>query len=157
MKRVVWAMVLAAGLMGQQPKPDRVVSIMAERFTFNPSKVTVTQAGELNRRLAFVTGVNPNVASVLRGYYVEPGWHLFPRRTRFDLIAFGRYERYNTQHRMPAGYTALPQFNRSSWVMGLTFKPHADVAVKFDYVFNRNRSAVVKPVDGVNFGIGWWF
>src|SRR4051794_16006107 len=117
----------------------------------------VTHAGELNRRRAFQTGVNPNVASVLRGYYFEPAWHLFPRRSRVDLIAFGRYERYNTQQRMPAGFTALPQFNRSSWVTGLTFKPHADVAVKFDYVFNRNRSAVVKPVDGVNFGIGWWF
>jgi hypothetical protein len=117
----------------------------------------VTHAGELNRRRTFQAGVNPNVASVLRGYYFEPAWHLFPRRSRVDLIAFGRYERYNTQQRMPAGFTPLPQFDRSSWVTGLTFKPHADVAVKFDYVFNRNRSTVVRPVDGVNFGIGWWF
>ena len=40
-----WALLLmvAAGLAGQERKPDRVVSIMAERFTFNPSKVTVQQ------------------------------------------------------------------------------------------------------------------
>ena len=43
MKRFALAMVLAAGLMGQERKPDRTVSIMAERFTFNPSKVTVKQ------------------------------------------------------------------------------------------------------------------
>lgn len=73
------------------------------------------------------------------------------------MILFGRYERYNTQHRMAQGFVPLPQFNRSSWVTGVTYKPHADVAVKFDYVFNRNRSAVVRPVDGINFGIGWWF
>ena len=43
MKRFMLAMVFAAGLMGQERKPDRVVSIMAERFTFNPSSVTVTE------------------------------------------------------------------------------------------------------------------
>jgi hypothetical protein len=117
----------------------------------------VTHAADLNRRLAFQTGVNPNVASEMRGWYVEPAVHLFPRRARADVIAFTRYERYNTQHRMPAGFVPLPQFDRSSVVTGLTYKPHADVAIKFDYVFNRNRSAVVRPVDGVNFGIGWWF
>ena len=38
----------------------------------------------------------------------------------------------------------LPQFNRSSWVTGVTYKPNADVAIKFDYVFNRNASTVVR-------------
>ncbi|MBK5293704.1 MAG: hypothetical protein JJE04_18755, partial [Acidobacteriia bacterium] len=89
--------------------------------------------------------------------YVEPGVHLLPRKMRHDLIAFGRYEKFNTQHRMPARYLPLPQFNRSSWITGITYKPHADVAVKFDYNFNRNASTVVKPIDGVNLGIGWWF
>jgi cytochrome c oxidase subunit II len=47
----LWVVLLAAGslLPGQddsQRKPDRVVSIAAERFTFNPSKVTLKQ-GEL--------------------------------------------------------------------------------------------------------------
>lgn len=46
-----WILSIAACslLQGQndaQRKPDRVVSIVAERFTFNPSKVTVKQ-GEL--------------------------------------------------------------------------------------------------------------
>lgn len=129
------------------------------RFDFRGlfANTWVSRAGELNRRLEAQTGLNPNVASVMRGYYVEPAFHIFPRRTRADVILFGRYERYNTQHRMAQGFVPLPQFNRSSWVTGVTYKPHADVAVKFDYVFNRNRSVVVRPVDGINFGIGWWF
>ena len=77
--------------------------------------------------------------------------------TRHDVIAFGRYEKYNTQQRMPADYTALPQFDRSSWISGLTYKPHPDVAVKFDYVFNSNASAVTRAINGLNLGIGWWF
>lgn len=117
----------------------------------------INRTAELNRFLERQTGVNPNVGQHLRGYYAEPAFHVLPRRIGKDLILFGRYERYNTQHRMAPGFVPLPQFDRSSWVTGLTFKPTPDVALKFDYVFNRNRSAVVRAVDGINLGIGWWF
>ena len=117
----------------------------------------ISRTAALNRLLQLQTGINPNVARQLRGYYVEPALHVLPRRIRGDLIAFGRYERYNTQHRMAAGYVPLGQFDRSSWIAGLTFKPVADVALKFDYGFNRNRSTVIRAVDGINLGIGWWF
>lgn len=116
-----------------------------------------SRAAELNRLLRLQTGVNPNVASQMRGYYFEPAFHLLPRRYRHDLIAFSRFERYNTQQKMPGGYLPLAQLNRSSWVTGLTYKPVPDVAVKFDYVFNRNQSAVVHALNGLNLGIGWWF
>jgi len=117
----------------------------------------LSKAGELNQRIRQQTGVNPNTASQMRGYYFEPALHVAPRRWRHDVIAFTRFERFNTQERMPAGYVALPQFNRSAWVTGVTYKPVPDVALKFDYVFNRNQSSVVKPLNGVNLGIGWWF
>jgi len=117
----------------------------------------LSQTAELNRLLERQTGVNPNVARQMRGYYLEPAVHLLPRKARVDLIAFGRYESYNTQYRMANGFTALPQFDRTSWVTGLTLKPIPDVAIKFDYVFNNNRSAVVRAIDGINLGIGWWF
>ena len=117
----------------------------------------VSRAGDLNLRVQQQAGVNPNIASQMRGYYVEPGYHLLPRRFRKDVIAFARYENYNTQRVMPAGYVPLRQFDRSSWVTGVTFKPVPDVAIKFDYVFNRNASAVVKALNGINLGIGWWF
>jgi hypothetical protein len=93
----------------------------------------------------------------MRGFYVEPGYHLLPRRFRKDVIAFARYENYNTQRVMPSGYVPLRQFDRSSWVTGVTFKPVPDVAIKFDYALNRNASAVVRALNGINLGIGWWF
>ncbi len=129
------------------------------RFDFRGlfANTWVTRAGELNRRIRQQTGVNPNNASEMRGYYFEPAFHVFPRRARNDVIVFTRYERYNTQQSMPVGYVALPQFNRSSWITGITFKPNADVAIKFDYNFNRNQSAIVQALNGVNLGIGWWF
>ncbi len=129
------------------------------RFDFRAlyANTWISRAAELNRLLRRQTGVNPNVASQMRGYYMEPAVHLLPRRFRHDLIAFSRFERYNTQQKMPSGYLPLDQFNRSSWVTGLTYKPVPDVAIKFDYVFNRNQSAVVRALNGLNLGIGWWF
>jgi hypothetical protein len=117
----------------------------------------ISQAAELNRRGQLLNGVNPNVASAMQGYYLEPAIHVLPRSFAHDMALFGRYEKYNTQHRMPPGYVALPQFDRHSWVMGATYKPHPDIAVKFDYAVNRNASQVVQAVDGINLGIGWWF
>jgi hypothetical protein len=117
----------------------------------------VSRAGDLNRLLRIQTGVNPNVASQMRGYYAEPALHVLPRRARSDLILFTRFERYNTQQQMPAGYVPFADFNRSSWITGVTFKPNADVAVKFDYVVNQNESRLIRAINGINLGIGWWF
>ena len=117
----------------------------------------ISRAGELNVALQRETGVNPNVAAQLQGAYVEPAVHVLPRRLRHDMILFSRYEKYDTQHKMPQGFVPLPQFNRSSWVVGATYKPNADIAVKFDYDFNRNASSVVRAADSFNAGIGWWF
>jgi hypothetical protein len=94
---------------------------------------------------------------MMRGYYFEPAVHILPRRMRNDVSLFARYEKYNTQQRMAAGFVPLPEFNRRSIVTGITYKPNADVAIKFDYVFNSNASAVVRAVNGLNLGIGWWF
>jgi hypothetical protein len=117
----------------------------------------ITRTRELNVALERLVGFSPNVARQLRGYYLEPALHVLPRRYRNDVILFARYEKYNTQHRMADGLLPLPEFNRSSVVTGVTYKPNADVAVKFDYVFNRNASSVIRPLTGLNLGLGWWF
>ncbi|MBI4908551.1 MAG: cupredoxin domain-containing protein [Acidobacteria bacterium] len=47
--RLFSIVLLCVGAVGQEPaarKPDRVISIVAERFTFSPSKIEVKQ-GEL--------------------------------------------------------------------------------------------------------------
>jgi hypothetical protein len=121
------------------------------------AKTWVSHARELNIALEQVSGANPNVGSQMLGAYIEPAFHLFPKQRSQDVIVFGRYEKYNTQHRMPVGFTALPQFDRSSWVVGATYKPVADVAIKFDYNFNRSASMAIRPLDAINLGIGWWF
>jgi hypothetical protein len=119
--------------------------------------VWITRTRELNLALQRQSGVSPNIARKMRGYYLEPAVHVFPRRMRHDLILFTRYEKFNTQHSMAGGLVPLPQFDRSAWVAGATYKPNADIAFKFDYIFNRNASSVVRAVDSFNLGLGWWF
>ncbi len=121
------------------------------------AQVHIGRAGELNLALQREGGVNPNIASRLRGFYFEPAVRVFPRRFSRDLVLFARYENFDTQNRMPRGYLPLKQFDRSAWVVGATYYPEPDVALKFDYTFLRNASTVVRAVNSLNFGIGWWF
>ena len=74
-----------------------------------------------------------------------------------EVGAFVRYENFDTQFRMPAGYIALPEFDRDAWVVGATYWPDPDVAVKFDYSIVRNRSTVIQAPNSLNVGLGWWF
>ena len=116
-----------------------------------------TQAGELNRAMQRRTGINPNVAKQIRGFYLEGAAHLLPRQSKHDLVGFVRYENFDTQRRMPRGFLPLKQFDRSLWTLGATFYPHPDIAVKADYQIHRNESQVVKAANQLNIGLGWWF
>ncbi|HET6961040.1 MAG TPA: hypothetical protein VFJ27_01020 [Terriglobia bacterium] len=114
-------------------------------------------AAEINRALQRQTGVNPNIARAMRGFYLEGAAHLFPTRFKHDLVTFYRYENFDTQYRMPTGFLPLKQFDRSAHIVGLTYYPYPDVALKFDYNFMRNASEVVRTPNRWNFGVGWWF
>jgi hypothetical protein len=58
---------------------------------------------------------------------------------------------------MPPGFIPLKEFDRDAYVVGATYYPDPDVAVKVDYVHQRNRSGVIEAPSSVNVGLGWWF
>ena len=118
---------------------------------------SLTDAEAINRSLQLKSGINPNIAEAMRGFYLEGGFQLFPIKMQQELVSFYRYENFNTQHQMPAGFLPLNQFDRSAHVIGLTYFPHPDIAFKFDYNFMRNASSVVQVPNRWNFGLGWWF
>ena len=74
-----------------------------------------------------------------------------------EVGAFLRYENFDTQYRMPAGYLPLRQFDRDAWVVGANYWPDPDVAIKVDYSIVRSRSSVIKTPNSFNVGLGWWF
>ncbi len=121
------------------------------------AQVSIGDAGRLNETIERLTGVSPNIAQTLRGWYGEAAYRVWDRGAPRDLVAFLRYENFDTQFRMPTGFLPLKEFDRDALIVGVTYYPDPDVAVKADYVWMRNRSSVVRSPNSVNIGLGWWF
>ena len=119
--------------------------------------VFIEGADQLNDLLQRSSGINPNIASQMRGFYVEPSVRRPLPKLRYDVAAFLRYENFDTQYRMPAGVLPLKQFDRTAWVAGFSFFPDPDVVLKIDYTVVRNQSSLFRSVDSLNVGLGWWF
>jgi hypothetical protein len=121
------------------------------------AQIWIDNADLLNQALAFRVGVDPNIGRVLRGFSLESGYRVISGASFGDVGAFARYENFDTQFRMPAGYVGLPQFDRDAWVIGANYWPDPDVAVKVDYSVVRSQSAVIRAPNSFNVGLGWWF
>ena len=121
------------------------------------AQVHIGDAARLNDSIGRVVGVSPNIAKTLRGFYGEAGYRVWNAGAPRDLVAFFRYENFDTQFRMPEGFLPLKEFDRDAWVTGVTYYPDPDVAVKADYIYLRNQSGIFANRHLVNVGLGWWF
>lgn len=121
------------------------------------SLVTIEGAGDLNRAIQSRVGIGPNIASRLLGAYGEAATRISPDSWTHEVMVFGRYEIFDTQHRMPAGFLPLDRLRRSAFTTGVTYYPDPDVAFKMDVVKERNKSSIVDGPWHVNVGVGWWF
>lgn len=119
--------------------------------------VVIDDAARLNDSLGRIVGVSPNIAEALRGFYFEGAYRIWNAGAPRDLVAFTRYENFDTQFRMPSGLLPLKEFDRDAWTNGITYFPDPDIAVKADYTYLRNQSGVFKNRHLVNIGLGWWF
>jgi hypothetical protein len=119
--------------------------------------VGIADAARLNDVLERSTGVSPNIARRMRGFYGEAAYRVWNAGAPRDLVAFLRYENFDTQFRMPDGFVPLKEFDRDAWVTGITYYPDPDVAVKADYVYLRNQSGLFPNRHLFNLGLGWWF
>jgi hypothetical protein len=119
--------------------------------------VEIGDAAALNDSLGRFVGVSPNIAEALRGFYGEAAYRVWNRGAPRDLVAFLRYENFDTQFRMPEGFLPLKEFDRDAFVTGVTYYADPDVAVKADYIYLRNQSGLLANRHLVNVGLGWWF
>jgi hypothetical protein len=102
-----------------------------------------------------LTGTD-SVGKKFTGGYVEAGYDvLFARGGRASLVPFVRWERFDTQDEVPAGFAADPENDVRLWTLGLQFRPIPQVVVKLDYQDRRN--AARTGVDQWNMALGWLF
>ena len=143
--------------------PVRVVDVDARyklrRFETRGqvAHVSIGDAAALNDAVQRITGISPNIARGLRGFYGEASYRVWAAGPSKDLVSFFRYENFDTQFRMPPGFVPLKEFDRDAFVFGVTYFPDPDVAVKADFVLQRNQSGFVKAPNSFNVGLGWWF
>jgi hypothetical protein len=100
---------------------------------------------------------NETVGSRQEGFYVEAGFDVFSLvpRTRMSLIPFARFEAYDTQASVPAGYARNPQNDTRAVTAGVNFKPIPQVVVKADGQWRRN--AAHTGVKQFNMALGYEF
>jgi hypothetical protein len=102
-----------------------------------------------------------DLGSKLTGYYAEVGYNLMDGIIPFieseteELIAFARYENYNT-HAESEGVAINDVYNRTEMTFGLGFKVAQGAVFKADYQIKSNASSE-EETGQFNFGIGVWF
>ena len=98
------------------------------------------------------------ISDRLWGYYGEVAYDILPMMsptTRMALEPFLRYERFNTQENVPAGFTPDEKRNQTVYTVGVNFYPHPNVVFKIDY---RNFDSEGGDLDDdVNIGVGFTF
>jgi len=79
------------------------------------------------------------IGSAMQGGYAEAAYRfkklLFPEGSPADLVLFGRYERFNTNHKVPTLYSPDPRAFRRIFTTGLAFYPLSSVVLKADGEF----------------------
>lgn len=119
----------------------------------------LTDAGNINNAILAVNPAFTNfVASQMLGWYLEGAYHVFHHLlpdTKQDLVVFGRFEDFNTQYKMPAGFAGSGANDRNTVTAGLSYLPIPQVALKADYMFHWNKANA--GADQFNLGVGFYY
>lgn len=108
---------------------------------------------ELNAALGF-TG-NQSVGEKLQGWYVQLGYDVLAGRGERALIPYARWETYNTQDEVPAGFRANPANDVEVLTLGFAFKPIEQIILKVDHQNYDNAAGT--GVDQLNALLGYVF
>jgi hypothetical protein len=108
----------------------------------------------LNRALA-LTG-EKSVGESMDGFYLEAGYDFLARRGGEDrLVPFARWETYDTQASVPAGFLRSPASDVEVVTLGIEWFPFEQLVVKGDFQDIGNEAGT--GVDQFNLALGWVF
>ena len=98
-----------------------------------------------------------SVGSRQWGWYLQGGFDVLSLRagSRASLTPFVRYERYDTQDEVPAGYSRNPENDVTLLTIGAVLKPIEQIAIKLDW--QQRKNAARTGVDQWNVGLGYLF
>ncbi len=100
-----------------------------------------------------------SVGSQQWGWYIVGAYNVLSLTNfgqYFEYLApFVRYEKYNTQHRVPSGFFTNPANDRQNVAFGINYKPIPQVVIKADYRWNDNGAGTGQ--NAFNLGLGYVF
>ncbi|MBI4418927.1 MAG: hypothetical protein HY563_09120 [Ignavibacteriales bacterium] len=94
------------------------------------ARVAVDEAGRASALAAKTIG------SEMTGWYVVAGYDLVPLfspGSQHSFSPFVQFESLNTHASVAPGFTANKAFDRNILTVGISYKPHPNVALKIDY------------------------
>ncbi|MDE0158703.1 MAG: hypothetical protein OXI02_02460 [Candidatus Dadabacteria bacterium] len=103
---------------------------------------------------------NKSVGEEQSGWYILGAYNIFSAlnsgsRYMEYLAPFFRYEQFDTQEKVPAGYERNPANDRTQYTIGINYKPIPNVVIKAEY--QNLDTAAGQAKDQYNFGIGYVF
>ena len=103
------------------------------------------------------TATEKDLGSALQGFYVEGGYNILPLAAKQKLIAFARYENYDTHAQTDGDLVRNDAYNRTDITAGLNYHIAPGVVAKGDYQIRDNKVDGGDVANRLNFGIGVWF
>ena len=100
------------------------------------------------------------ISEIQWGWYGEIAYDVLPLinpETRLRLVPFVRYERFNTQGEVPAGFVPDETKNRTVVTMGVSFYLHPNVVFKIDYRQFDSEGGDISEQNDLNIGVGYAF
>ena len=103
---------------------------------------------------------NASVGEEQSGWYVLGAYNIFSALNSGSkymeyLAPFFRYEKFDTQEKVPAGYERNPANERTQYTIGVNYKPIPNVVIKAEYQNLDNEASEAK--NQFNFGLGYVF
>ncbi|HSL83713.1 MAG TPA: hypothetical protein VLF66_13140 [Thermoanaerobaculia bacterium] len=97
-----------------------------------------------------------SVGEELSGYYLQAGYDVLAKvSSERQLIPYVRFEAYDTQEAVPAGFARNPATDVESLTVGLAFKPIDQIVLKADYQDYDNGAGTA--TDRFNVALGYIF
>ncbi len=97
------------------------------------------------------------LGSKLQGWYVEGAYNLLPQTKTQKLIAFARYEDFDTHASVEGSLAKNLAYDRDEITFGLSYHIAPGAVVKADYQLKNNAVSNSDATKQFNFGIGVWF
>lgn len=116
-------------------------------------QASLDDVADLNAALG-LTG-NRSVGEKLQGYYLQLGYDVLAGHGELSLTPYARWETYNTQDEVPAGFVANPANDVESLTLGVAFQPLDQIILKVDHQDYKNAAGT--GVDQINVLLGWIF